>query len=29
LKSNKKAEMQWQLERDFGEFESRVARETM
>ena len=29
LKLNKKAEMQWQLERDLGEFESKVARETM
>jgi len=29
LKSNKKADMQWRLERDFDEFESRVAREPM
>src|SRR5215831_12559468 len=29
LKSNRKAAVQWQLERDFAEFESKVARETM
>jgi len=29
LKSNKKAAVQWQLEVDFAEFESKVARETM
>jgi adenosine deaminase/adenosine deaminase CECR1 len=29
LKANKKAELQWRLEQDFAEFESKVARETM